>query len=68
MIKKYKNKIIAAIVSIVFLTIVYVLIGNVYSLYNPSKSQYMNAKAKNLLGKEIDENGSFGLDLILKEI
>ena len=64
MIKKYKNKIIAAIVSIVFLTIVYVLIGNVYSLYNPSKSQYMNAKAKNLLGKEIDENGSFwtGLD------
>lgn len=64
MIKKYKNKIIAAIASIAFLTIIYVLIGNVYSLYNPSKSQYMNAKAKNLLGKQIDMGGAFwnGLD------
>lgn len=64
MIKKYKNKIIAAIASIAFLTIIYVLIGNVYSLYNPSKSQYMNAKAKDLLGKQIDMGGAFwnGLD------
>ena len=64
MIKKYKNKIITAIASIAFLTIIYVLIGNVYSLYNPSKSQYMNAKAKDLLGKQIDMGGAFwnGLD------
>lgn len=63
MIKKYKNKIIAAITSIAFLIIMYVLIGNVYSLYNPSKSQYMNAKAANLLGKELDINGTFWNEL-----
>lgn len=63
MIKKYKNKIITAIASIAFLTIIYVLIGNVYSLYNPSKSQYMNAKAESLLGKSLDMNGAFWNDL-----
>ena len=59
MIKKYKNKIIATVISVVFLIVMYVLIGNVYSLYNPSKEQYMNSKATSLLGKTISMNGSF---------
>ena len=53
MIKKYKNSIIATIISIMFLIITYVLIGNVYSLYNPSEKEFMNDKASNLLGKEL---------------
>ena len=57
MIKKYKNSIIATIISIMFLIITYVLIGNVYSLYNPSEKEFMNDKASNLLGKELYMGG-----------
>ena len=54
MIKKYKNGIKNAIFSVIFLTFVFVLIGNVYSNYSPSEKEFLNAKASSLLGQYLD--------------
>ena len=53
MIKKYKNGIKAAIISIVFLAVMYVLIGFVYSMYLPSEKQFMTDSPSKMLGKEL---------------
>ena len=61
--KKYKNIIINILVSIGFLVATFILIGRVYSLtvdYFPTESEFMNAKAEDLLGRSIYE-GDDGL-------
>lgn len=61
--KKYKNIIINILVSIGFLVATFILIGQVYSLtanYFPTESEFMNAKAEDLLGKSMYE-GDDGL-------
>ena len=53
MIKKYKNNIISLIFSIVFLVATFILIGHVYSLYNPSKEQFLTDASSSLLGQSL---------------
>ena len=62
--KKNKSIITNIICSVVFLAIIYVLIGKVYSItvnYSPSsKAEFMKASPEDILGKSIDEStGSF---------
>ena len=65
MIKKYRNGIIATLISIVFLVAIYVLTGHVYSqMYNPSsEKEFMTVKASAILGKELNTNGPVWLGL-----
>lgn len=51
--KKYKNLFINITFSIVFLVVMFILIGRVYSTYNPSESSFLSASASSLLRKII---------------
>lgn len=64
MIKKYKNGLIATLISILFIVVVYVFIGHVYSVYNPSEAQFMRVKASKMLGKSLDMNGTVWNNLV----
>ena len=58
MIKKHKNSIISIIASIIFVAVIFVTIGNVYSEYNPTESEFMQASASSLLGKDLKYEGT----------
>ena len=61
MIKKYKRSIINVIFSIIFLAVIFILIGNVYAIYSPSEKEFMNDKASRILGKYLDESDGTSL-------
>lgn len=57
MIKKYKNKIISIIASIIFIATVFIITGNVYSEYDPTEEEFMQASASSLLGVSLKYEG-----------
>ena len=65
MIKKQKSFILNIVFSLIMLLVAFILIGRVYAgSYNPSKRDFLSAKAKNLLGKEVDQSGTFWNELL----
>lgn len=51
--KKYKNLSINIAFCILLLIFIFILIGKVYSSYNPSESEFLSARASSLLRKII---------------